>query len=157
MGCMLSGYGQDIKGTLAIRNVETGLLLRIKDANSKDGTPLVAYPARNWKCMTWEFQHVMGETYRLRNLFTNKTFAPTDGQQREGTRLEQESLDKNDRSQDWEFIQVEEDTYQIRLKGTDLYLTPSDAKGGVNTPIILSPENNSNIQKWTIYHQDPQM
>jgi hypothetical protein len=32
-----------IKGTYAIKNVETGIVLRIKDANTADGTPIVAY------------------------------------------------------------------------------------------------------------------
>ena len=38
-----TSFAQVIKGTYAIKNVQTGMLLRIKDADKKDGTPLVAY------------------------------------------------------------------------------------------------------------------
>jgi hypothetical protein len=58
-----TSFSQVIKGTYAIKNVETGMLLRIKDANKKDGTPLVAYSPVNWKCMTWDFIHVEGQSY----------------------------------------------------------------------------------------------
>lgn len=44
--------GQTIQGTYAIKNVKTGMLLRVKDANGKNGTPLVAYNPENWKCKT---------------------------------------------------------------------------------------------------------
>ncbi|WP_449437400.1 hypothetical protein [Pedobacter steynii] len=47
-----TSYSQEIKGTYAIKNVKTGMLLRVKDASGKNGTPLVAYAPQNWKCMT---------------------------------------------------------------------------------------------------------
>lgn len=34
-----NGHAQTIKGTCAIKNVETGIYLRIKDANTRNGTP----------------------------------------------------------------------------------------------------------------------
>ncbi|MFC3362477.1 RICIN domain-containing protein [Pedobacter fastidiosus] len=67
---------QIIKGNYAIKNVQTGMLLRVKDASGKNGTPLVAYDPQNWKCMTWDFKNVDGNTYQLLNLFTSKTFQP---------------------------------------------------------------------------------
>ncbi|HTF31145.1 MAG TPA: hypothetical protein VK625_19955 [Flavitalea sp.] len=39
---------QTIHGTHAIKNVTTGMVLRIKDANTKNGTPLVSYSPVNW-------------------------------------------------------------------------------------------------------------
>lgn len=157
ISCMTQSYGQNIQGTYAIKNVETGLLLRIKDANNKDRTPLVAYPASNWKCMTWDFQQVEGETYRLRNLFTNKTFQPVAKVQKEGVALEQMPLLKNDESQEWEFIPVSIDIYMIKLKNSNLYITPSSEKNGVNSPIILSGKKEGKLQNWMIYLQDPKM
>ena len=65
----VSGFTQIIKGTYAIKNVQTGMLLRIKDANKKNGTLLVAYTPTDWKCMTWDFKHIEGQTYQLENLF----------------------------------------------------------------------------------------
>lgn len=64
-----------IKGTYAIKNVQTGMVLRIKDANSKDGTPIVAYDPVNWKCVTWDFKHVDGNTYQLKNLSVEKLYS----------------------------------------------------------------------------------
>src|ERR1700712_5704130 len=69
-------YAQVIEGTYAIKNVQTGMLLRIKDANKANGTPLVSYNPVSWKCMTWDFKHTEGNTYQLRNLFSGKTFQP---------------------------------------------------------------------------------
>lgn len=59
-------FSQDIQGTYAIENLETGKVLRIKDANRSEGTPLVLYSPVNWKCVTWDFKHVEGDYYRLK-------------------------------------------------------------------------------------------
>ncbi len=88
-----TAFAQVIEGTFAIKNVETGMLLRIKDANGANGTPLVAYPPVNWKCVTWDFKHLDGQTYQLRNLFTNKTFQSAKGVVAEGVLLT--PVDKN--------------------------------------------------------------
>src|SRR5579864_6430586 len=77
-----------IKGTYAIRNMQTGMVLRIKDANSKDGTPIVAYEPVNWKCVTWNFKHVGGQTYQLQNIFSGKTLQPLNANVAEGNALE---------------------------------------------------------------------
>lgn len=151
----VSSFGQTIKGTYAIKNVATGLLLRIKDANRKDGTPLVAYSPVNWKCMTWDFQHVEGQTYQLKNLFTGKTFQ-ANGTPAENMRLIQQPLAGSGQQQ-YEFIPAGDNTFFIRLKGTGLYLTPSDKQGSVNSDIILSGKNNDKSQQWTIYEQHPEI
>ena len=74
--CSHFASAQVINGNYAIKNVQTGMLLRVKDANGKNGTPLVLYNPENWKCMTWDFKHIDGNTYQLQNLLTNKTFQP---------------------------------------------------------------------------------
>jgi hypothetical protein len=72
----LLAFSQVIKGNYAIKNVQTGMLLRVKDAASTNGTPLVMYYPENWKCMTWSFKNIGANTYQLQNLLTNKTFQP---------------------------------------------------------------------------------
>jgi len=150
-------FSQEIQGTYAIKNMETGLLLRIKDANQKNGTPLVSYSVVNWKCVTWDFIHITGQSYQLRNLFTGKAFQPVNQIPVDGTELEQQVLISNQGNQLLEFLPVEKDVYLIKLKGTELYITPSEEKGIVNSSIILSKKNGSKLQQWTIYEQHPTM
>ena len=146
---------QTIQGTYAIRNAKTGLLLRVQDARAAEGTPLVAYPATNWKCMTWDFQHVAGNAYRLQNLLTHKTFQPT-GTPAAGVALQEHRLEPN-QAQQWAFEPGPDKTYRIRLQGTSLYVTPVDATGATNTPIVLAEKADNPLQFWTIYMQHPTM
>ncbi len=149
------GFSQTIKGTFAIKNVSTGMLLRVMDANKKNETPIVAYSPVNWKCMTWDFNQVEGNTYLLRNLFTNKTFQPQKGEVSDGILLEQQPIDNSKTNQQWEFISAANNTYMIKLKGSDLYVTPLDKNGTVNSKIILSKKRTGKTQYWTIYEQNP--
>jgi len=147
---------QQIKGTYAIKNVKTGMLLRIKDANGRNGTPLVAYAPQNWKCMTWDFQPIADNTYQLKNLFTKKTFQSL-GEAQDQAPLEEQPLTAGANQQQYEFIKVKDSTYLIRLKDTQLYLTPADPKGSVNSAIILTRKKESPLQQWLIYQQHPIM
>ncbi len=112
---------------MPIRNVQTGMVLRIKDANSKDGTPIVAYDPVNWKCVTWNFKHIDGQTYQLRNLFSGKTLQPLNANVAEGNALEEQPMNNTD-VQQYEFIPVEKNIYLIKIKGKDLYITPADKR-----------------------------
>lgn len=149
-------YSQEIKGTYAIKNVKTGMLLRVKDASGKNGTPLVAYDPQNWKCMTWDFQSTGENTYQLKNLFTKKTFQPL-GNAKDAVVMEEQPLVADAKNQQYEFIKVKKDIYLIRLKATDLYLTPADPEGSTNSAIILAKKTDSPIQQWSIYLQNPTM
>lgn len=149
-------YGQEIKGTYAIKNVKTGMLLRVKDASDRNGTPLVAYNPQNWKCVTWEFQSKGENTYQLRNLYTNKTFQPL-GQAKDAVVMEEQPLVIDATNQQYEFIKVKKDTYLIRLKSTELYLTPADSEGSINSPILLANKKDTLLQQWSIYPQNPTM
>lgn len=153
----ITGSAQQIQGTYAIKNMQTGKLLRIKDANGKNGTPLVAYSPINWKCMTWDFKHVEGNTYQLKNLFTSKTFQPKDGTAADGVTLEQQPLVNAQANQLYEFINAGKDIYLIKAKGTELYVTPVDKDGTTDTGIKLAPKDGSKLQQWTIYLQNPTM
>jgi hypothetical protein len=106
--------------------------------------------------MTWDFQHVEGNTYKLKNLFTSKTFQPV-AQANEGGALEEQPLNADNSAQQYEFEPIDNDTFLIKLKGTDLYLTPSDKKGSVNSKIILAKKTNTKDQYWDIYQQSPTM
>jgi hypothetical protein len=156
VACCFAVSAQQIKGTYAIKNEQTGMLLRVKDARSENGTPLVAYNPENWKCMTWDFQHVEGNTYKLKNLFTSKTFQPV-AEANPGVALEEQPLNADNANQQYEFEPIDQDTFMIKLKGTDLYLTPSDKKGSVNSKIILAKKTNTKDQYWDIYQQSPTM
>ncbi len=147
---------QVIKGTFAIKNVETGMLLRIKDANKKDGTPLVSYTPVNWKCMTWDFLHAGGQTYQLRNLYTGKTFEPNANQSAAKSLGQQPFLLDNIKQQ-YEFIPVTGGVYWIRLKDTELYLTPSTSDGASNSEVVLLKKGKTRLQHWTIYEQNPEL
>ena len=114
-------YGQGIKGTYAIKNVATGMLLRPLDANNKNETPIVAYSPTNWKCMTWDFNLVEGNTYYLRNLLTSKTFRPGKGAITEGVALEQQPLNETDKLQQWEFLPVGKTTNSRNPAGQELH------------------------------------
>ncbi|WP_293309540.1 RICIN domain-containing protein [Pedobacter sp. UBA5917] len=146
-------FAQTIKGNYAIKNVLTGMLLRVKDASAKNGTPLVAYDPQNWKCMTWNFIPVEGNTYQLKNLFTGKTFQPKESD----IALEEQPLNPGNASQQYEFEPAGKDIYLIRLKGTELYVTPEDKKGATNSAIILAKKTKTKEQQWTIYEQSPTM
>lgn len=132
------------------------MVLRIKDANKTDGTALVSYSPVNWKCVTWDFKHVEGQTYQLKNLFTGKTFQSVNAAAPEGAALQQQPLALNE-VQEYEFLPAEDNHYLIRLKGTALYVTPSDAGGAENTGITLEKKYGGRLQQWTIYAQKPTM
>jgi hypothetical protein len=149
-------FAQQISGTYAIRNVQTGIYLRIKDADTRNGTPIVAYSPVNWKCVTWDFKHVAGNTYQLVNLYSGKTLQPASAATAGATLEEQPPVTGED-NQEYEFIPAGNDHYLVKLKGTTLYLTPADDKGTVNAPIILAPANNTTLQHWTLKEQHPEM
>lgn len=153
---IIPAFSQGIKGNYAIKNVQTGMLLRVKDAGSKNGTPLVAYYPENWKCMTWNFKNTGKNTYQLQNLLTSKTFQPTT-EANADVAFEEQPLVKDAANQQYEFIAVKKDTYLIKLKGTELYVTPADNKGSVNSAIVLATKRSTPEQLWNIYEQAPTM
>ena len=153
LNSMMTG-AQVITGTYAIKNVQTGMLLRIKDANKTNGTPLVSYSPVNWKCMTWDFKHTAGNTYQLRNLYSGKTFQARQAPA-EAVVMEEQPLLADDAGQQYEFIPAGKNIYLIRLKGTEFYISPADSKGTINSAIVLARRNDTPLQQWTLYEQHP--
>ena len=111
---MLTGlYAQTIKGTYTIKNIQTGMVLRIKDANGANGTPIVSYAPVNWKCVTWDFKQTGENTYQLKNLFSGKTFQVENDKITEGASMKEQPLVTGNDLQEYEFINVGKDIYLI--------------------------------------------
>lgn len=142
---------QAIKGRYAVQNLQTVKNLRPFEAGKGDGNKIVLYDHHWWKCMTWEFSQLQGDTYQLKNRYTEKSFQAS-SKLESGVNLWQQPV-KSDSSQDWEFIKQAENTYRIKHKGTDLCVTISSDE--TNSTIILAPKQNSNGQLWKLVEQDP--
>lgn len=148
-------HSQPTEGYFAIKNVRTGQLLRPEDADKADLIPIVLYSPNNWKCLTWEFIAEGSMSYQLRNLFTLKTFKDEVNSDKGTIELRQTAFKEDDINLIWVFVPVSEGMYRIKNNSSDLYLTPADSSGRINTPVLLQPKINSNLQFWTLYEQDP--
>lgn len=138
-------------GSYAIQNTGTGKNIRPRNASTQDEAEVILYRHAKWKCMTWNFVHVEDNVYQLENLYTHKTFEPSE-EPVSGAALWQQPIQEKD-SQYWEFISLSDGIYLIRLKGTKLYVTISSEKG--NSPIILMPREEGSNQEWTLIEQYP--
>ena len=67
----------ELSGSRQIRNKKYGQLLRPRNANHKDGTPIVLYSAQPWKCLSWRLEPAADTSYQLINYFTSKTIQPS--------------------------------------------------------------------------------
>lgn len=141
---------QIISGDFAIRNIETGKNIRPYNSGTSDGNDIILYPHNEWKCLTWQFNHVEGTTYQLQNVYTRKTFEPVSDLE-SGVALWQQPI--SDNSPQWEFIEQQDGIYAIRLVDTELYISISSDK--TDTPIVLMPFENINSQLWELIEQYP--
>jgi len=139
------------KNTFAIQNVKTNKDIRVHNANINDEAKIILYTHHNWECMTWQMIQLEGETFLLKNLYTQKTLQPSSIPE-QGVNLWQQTLGGNS-LQYWEFLKQPKETYLIRLKGTELYITVSSDKN--NSDIILMPMQNSTEQQWRLIEQQP--
>ena len=135
----------------AIINVETKKAIRVQNASKSNDAPSILYSHWNWKCMTWEFIKIDENTYQLKNLYTEKTFEPSENPQA-SVSLWQQPISES-RMQHWEFIKQSNEAYLIRLKDTELYVTVASDKN--NSPIILMPMQDSDSQLWRLKKQTP--
>ena len=144
-------------GDFALKNVHTGMYVRIKDANGANGTPIVAYSPVNWKCVTWHLQPTdTGAGYVLKNLFSGKTMEPSLAQSK--TQIEMEEQPIRATSSRYVFVPAGDGrSFYIRSGESDLYLTPSDPKGETNSRIILTSKQPGDLQQWTLIEQHPTM
>lgn len=151
--CAGASFGQ-ISGTNAIINAETGLSIRPFEARTSDGNKIVMFKSIEWKCMTWSFESLGGNTYALKNVFTGKTFRPVQPA-KAGQTLEQTPYNTSDASTHWEFI-PSGGNYKIRLKGTELYLTSANNRSS-NAALTLEESTDSKLQLWKLKAQSPDM
>ena len=139
------------KNTYAIINVNSGKALRVYNADYSDNVPLVTYTPHNWECITWQIIHLKNGCNLLKNLYTHKTFIPTENP-KEGTQFYQITLGESD-YQYWVMEKQEENIYRFRLNETDLYLTATENED--NSRPTLQSKKNNNTQLWRLHSQNP--
>lgn len=142
---------QNYANTYAIQNVGTGKDIRVYNAGNEDGTKIILYSHNNWECITWQLIQLEGNTFLLKNLYTQKTFQPSSAPEA-GVNLWQQTLGGSS-FQYWEFTKQPDDTYLIRLKNTGLYITATSDEN--NSDIILMPKQDSDRQLWKLVRQNP--
>ena len=142
---------RDTVNTYAIQNIKTGKDIRVYNAGLADETKIILYSHHSWECITWQFIQIEGDTFLLKNLYTQKTFQPSESPNA-GVTLWQKPLGGN-KHQFWEFIKQADETYLIRLKDTELYITISAENN--HSDIILMPLQNSADQQWKLIEQHP--
>jgi Ricin-type beta-trefoil lectin domain-like len=137
-----------------IRNKKYGDLLRPRDANSANGTPLVLYPAEPWKCMTWKLSSAGESRFFLQNHFTSKTFSPKAGEEKQAA-VAQVPFGKSEEERPaWQFTKLADGTYKITDAKTGNALTavkPADS----SARIVVQPWEDSDAQKWELIEIDP--
>ena len=138
-----------------IRNHKFSRLLRPKDANNANGTPIVLYSPQPWKCMTWKF-HPAGESvFQLQNHFTSKTFAAGTGAgSPDAMAVRQVPFGKGAEGRPaWKFTKLADGTYQITEPKSGQALTAVQDQDGLR--IVLSPWTARDEQKWELLKTDP--
>ncbi len=126
-----------------IQNLSQEELLRPRDADSKDGTPIVLYSPQDWKCMTWKFEPA-GDGVRLINYFTHKTLYPGAGE--DGSAVTQHPAAKTGiEAEQWRFVPVSDGVYRIEHIATGKTL-------GVNAEgnVIIETWTGAASQKWKL-------
>ncbi|WP_054735102.1 RICIN domain-containing protein [Secundilactobacillus similis] len=91
------------------------------------------------------------ETYLLKDLYTQKSFAPV-GEPVAGTQLAQRPIG-GDKHQHWQFNRQDDGTYTIQLAGSDLYITSTSST--VDDRLVLQPASDDTDQRWTLTQQHP--
>jgi hypothetical protein len=125
-----------------------GQLLRVEDAKSADGTPMVLYPKQAWRCMTWELQ-ADGDGVRLKNHFTKKTLGPTTAPSGSANApVVQRPLAKSPvRTEAWQFVPIDGKPGLFRIVHTETGLAlEADDEGNV---VAKKPSDAAN-QQWRL-------
>jgi hypothetical protein len=134
-----------------IKNEQSGLVIRPQNAGIADGVPIIQFTPQNWECTTWQMIEIGPNTFLLKDLYTQKSFAPV-GTPDAGALLEQRPIG-GDRNQHWQFNHQEDDTYTIQLAGTDLFITSTSST--VDDRLTLQEASDGADQRWTLTQQHP--
>lgn len=142
--------------TYQIRNVKHQELLRPRDANNANGTPIVLYPAQPWKCMTWRLQPAGESAFHLKNLFTGKTFSSSTDTNASQQFVKQIPLAKDaSESPTWQFTKLDAGNYKIADSKSGKVLTAKKGAGESEAKIVIAPWENLAEQKWILEKMDP--
>ena len=142
--------------TYQIRNAKYHELLRPKDANSANGTPIVLYPAQPWKCMTWRLQPAGEASFHLKNLFTSKTIYAGSDTNAPQQSVAQEPLAKaGGESPTWRFLQLADGSFEIVDAQSGNALTAAKEDDGYSFKIVTAPWQKLDEQKWILEKIDP--
>ncbi len=139
------------ENTFAIQNMETGTCLRPKDAGYQNDVPLILYPHQNWECITWQFIGLIDGTTLLKNLYSQRTFAP-DRAPVAGITFSQCNLGGS-ALQQWVVEPDGEGIVRLRLSGSELYLTAPSAE--TNARPVLQAKSGEDNQRWRLIPQTP--
>jgi hypothetical protein len=140
--------------TYQIRNVKFQDLLRPREANSANGTPIVLYPAQPWKCMTWRLQPVGDSAFHLKNLFTGKTFrADTNAPQSAVTQIPLANAGGD--SPAWKFNRLADGSYEIADSHSGKALTAVKSAADDSIEIVTAAWQNLDTQKWILEKMAP--
>lgn len=149
----LPGKG-DAPKSYQIANKKHGDLLRPKDANGSNGTPIVLYPVQLWKCLTWKLTPVGDSEFTVQNHFTGKTFTLA-GEGKEKA-IVQVALPKDDtKAVKWRFVKLEDGNYRITDPKTGNVLTAARNEKDQEIRIVLLPWEEKDNQKWELQELDP--
>jgi hypothetical protein len=142
--------------TYQIRNVKHDELLRPRDANNANGTPIVLYQAQPWKCMTWRLQAAGDSAFHLKNLFTSKTFCADTNTDNPRQKVTQLPLPKDGEvAPTWQFVRLDDGSYRIADSNSGKVLTAiPDGLGEYK--IVMDVWQNLDEQKWRLEKIDPQ-
>jgi hypothetical protein len=142
--------------TYQIRNLKHQELLRPKDANGANDTPIVLYPAQSWKCMTWRLQPAGESAFHLKNLFTSKTFCASSNTNAQQQSVTQVPLSKDGgESPTWQFTKLADGNYKITDSKSGKALTAVKGSDDYSIKIVIAPWQNLDEQKWQLEKIDP--
>jgi hypothetical protein len=145
-----SGFGQaeQPQGSHMVRNKKYQLMLRPRDANRKDGTPIVLYPSQTWKCMGWRFEPMPGGV-RLVNYFTGKSFEADGPMTGKPPVIQTPVAPERAEKQTWRFVVLGGGLYRIESLSGGV-LTAIESEGGGDPQVVLAPWNDLESQKWEL-------
>lgn len=142
--------------TYQIRNIKGDELLRPRDANAANGTPIALYPARPWKCMTWRLQAAGDSGFTVKNLFTSKTFCVNTNSTVPPQAVTQLPLAKNPNdAPHWQFLRLEDGSYKIADNKSGQVLTAVELQSHGEFSVVEAAWQNLTEQKWRLEKIDP--
>ena len=134
-----------------IRNKKFGDLLRPRNASHMDGTALVLYPAKLWKCLTLKFVPAGESTFQLENHYTSKSFAPDQAAAGAQARVKQVPLSSQSANQpSWKFTKLPGGEYRIVDRSSGRCLTAIPEGGSGEVFVFTAPCLDSGEQKWEL-------